>query len=834
MSDSQNSLREFYKTDVILMFASLSMNLKELKEELIEELFNSIKSTRTQCQKELDELIEHVNQNTYAYADVRAQNQDLLITIFKLKNKLQIVNKGKTVNTKFDKFETSGTLIYVTSLPKNISVKVKKVSNTKVNTDRSKPVTSYLTPKNEQSVESFNSIRRPKSKDTKSKDIVLKNKNTKRPSAHVRKMSSSVSIDSIKHETMHSNVCQLNVSVLSTKTVNAVNDGSNIVYVSCGKDVFLLSHKKCVAHYASLSRNSSVKTALFTTHIAAKYKNLGATSVVAKSRLSVAKTTTATNKVSIVLPLSSDSSQSRKLSNYMKNKIATSRKWQKWFKTNNVLIGQPRAKLLNHSLMKQRVWMLEAYDWQYSIAKKFHLEIHGNSLGHNLFSVEQFCNEDLEVDFRSNTCCVWNLEGDDLLTGSRDLNLYTISIFEMAASSPVCLMSRATSTKSWLWHHRLSQLNFGTINQLMSKDLVDGLPKFKYNKDHLCSACEQGKSKKASFPPKLVPRTESKLKLLHMDLSGPMRVADEAQDMIIDFINQVQRNLKAQILMIQTDNGTKFKNEKLQAFYAKLGIVHKTSIAHTPQQNGVVQRRNQTPVEATRTMLIFSKTPEFLWAKAIATACFTQNHSIVHTQYNKTPYELIRGRKSNIQYLHVFGSLCYPTNDRDDLRKIKLKADIGIFIGYSETRNKLHEFSRFIRRLSVPSKTDLDNLFGPLYEEYYAISSPELSDNSAANTLDNDNTSSTSSINVEEDEAPQIVSSSAEQAANKPNSPVLKENADEFVQKDVVDFDGKVFLMHLQLLCSKKLSHLQHIKIYQICTSFIKNIAQVISRLRII
>ncbi|GJS92805.1 integrase, catalytic region, zinc finger, CCHC-type containing protein [Tanacetum coccineum] len=131
----------------------------------------------------------------------------------------------------------------------------------------------------------------------------------------------------------------------------------------------------------------------------------------------------------------------------------------------------------------------------------------------------------------------------------------------------------------------------------MSKDLVDGLSKFKYNKDHLCSACEQGKSKKAPLPSKLVPSTESKLELLHMDLCGPMRVAsmngkkyilvivdaysrytwvyflctkDEAPNMIIDFINQVQRNLKAQNLTTRTDNGTEFKNEKLQAFYAKL------------------------------------------------------------------------------------------------------------------------------------------------------------------------------------------------------------------------------------------------------------------------
>ncbi|GKD83968.1 retrovirus-related pol polyprotein from transposon TNT 1-94, partial [Tanacetum coccineum] len=326
-----------------------------------------------------------------------------------------------------------------------------------------------------------------------------------------------------------------------------------------------------------------------------------------------------------------------------------------------------------------------------------------------------------------------NLEGDDLLTSSRDSNLYTISTSEMAASSLVYLISRATSIKSWLWYCRLSHLNFGTINQLTSKDLVDWLSKLKFNKDHLCSACEQGKIKQASLSPKLFPSTEFKLELLHMDLYGPMRVAsingkkyilvivddysrytwvyflrakDEAPNMIIDFINQVQRNLKAQILTIRTYNETEFKNEKLWAFYAKLGIVHKTSIARTPQQNGV-------------------------------------NCSIVHTRYNKTPYELIRGRKPNIQYIHVFGSLCYPINDCDDLRKMKPKADIAMA---SECNHLEPEINYMNCQASsedsqlVPSKVDLDNLFSPLYEEYYATNSLEVSDNSTANTLDNENT----------------------------------------------------------------------------------------------
>ncbi|GJR41330.1 retrovirus-related pol polyprotein from transposon TNT 1-94 [Tanacetum coccineum] len=150
----------------------------------------------------------------------------------------------------------------------------------------------------------------------------------------------------------------------------------------------------------------------------------------------------------------------------------------------------------------------------------------------------------------------------------------------------------------------------------------------------------------------------------------------------------VQGNLTichAQILKIRTDNGTEFKNEKLRSFYAKLGIIHHMSIAQTPQQNGVVKRRNRTLVEAARTMLIFSKTLEFLRAEAIATACFTQNRFIVHTRYNKTPYELIRVRKPSVQYFHVFGSLYYPINNHDDLGKMKPKANIGIFIGYSES-----------------------------------------------------------------------------------------------------------------------------------------------------
>ncbi|GJX32331.1 retrovirus-related pol polyprotein from transposon TNT 1-94 [Tanacetum coccineum] len=127
-----------------------------------------------------------------------------------------------------------------------------------------------------------------------------------------------------------------------------------------------------------------------------------------------------------------------------------------------------------------------------TISRVYYIE----GLGHNLFSVGQFCDSNLEVAFRQHTCFIRNLEVVDLLTGSRGNNLYTLSLGDMMASSPICLLSKASKTKSWLWHRRLSYLNFGAINHLARHGLVRGLPKLKFEKDHLCSACPMGKSKK--------------------------------------------------------------------------------------------------------------------------------------------------------------------------------------------------------------------------------------------------------------------------------------------------------------------------------------------------
>ncbi|GJR57965.1 retrovirus-related pol polyprotein from transposon TNT 1-94 [Tanacetum coccineum] len=225
--------------------------------------------------------------------------------------------------------------------------------------------------------------------------------------------------------------------------------------------------------------------------------------------------------------------------------------------------------------------LLQAYDRAVLSAHQFFQQVLGtvrfrnDQLAAIMGYVSQIRDSDLEVTFRKHTSFVCDLEGVDLLTGSRGTNLYTLPLEDMMKSSPIYLLSKASKTKSWLWHRRLSHLNFGTINNLAKQGLVRGLPKLKYEKDHLCSACSLGKSKKRTHKPKSEDSIQEKLYLLHMDLYGPMRVESI--------------NGKKYILVIVDDYS----------------------------------------------------------------------------------------RKPDLKYFHVFGAMCYPTNDSKDLGKLKPKADIS-------------------------------------------------------------------------------------------------------------------------------------------------------------
>nr|GFC50895.1 retrovirus-related Pol polyprotein from transposon TNT 1-94 [Tanacetum cinerariifolium] len=217
-------------------------------------------------------------------------------------------------------------------------------------------------------------------------------------------------------------------------------------------------------------------------------------------------------------------------------------------------------------------------------------------LNHNLFFVGEFCDVDLEVAFRKSTCYIHDLKGNDLLTGSRGTDLYSITLQNTNSPNPICLMAKATSSQAWLWHRRLSHLNFDTINLLSKNDIVVGLPKLKFIKYHLCSSCELRKAKRKSFHSKLTPSSKRRLHLLHMDLCGPMHVAsinrkryvlvivddysrytwthflrskDETPEVLIEFLQLVQRGLQAQERVVRTDKGTEFLNQTLHAYFVE-------------------------------------------------------------------------------------------------------------------------------------------------------------------------------------------------------------------------------------------------------------------------
>ncbi|GJX72753.1 retrovirus-related pol polyprotein from transposon TNT 1-94 [Tanacetum coccineum] len=366
------------------------------------------------------------------------------------------------------------------------------------------------------------------------------------------------------------------------------------------------------------------------------------------------------------------------------------------------------------------------------------------------------------VAFCKHTCYIRDLEGVDLLKGSRGSNLYTLSLEDMMLSSPICLLSKASKTKSWLWHRRLSHLNFDTITTLAKQGLVCGLSILKFQKDHLCFACALGKSNKHTHKPKAEDSTQEKLYLLHMDLCGPIRIQsiigrkyilviiddysrftwvkflrskDEVPEFMIKFLKMIQVRLNATVQNIRTDNGTKFVNQTLRAYCEDVKISHQTSVARSSQQNS---------------------------AEAVATACYTQNRSLIRKRHNNNPYELIHDKKPELSYLHVFGALCYPTNDSDVLGKLKPKADIEIFIAMASKQFSSRPGPQLLNpriislglMLNPPSPT---LVMSPV-PAVVALKPTDLTGTPSSTTIDQDEPSPSTSQTPQETKSPVIPS----------------------------------------------------------------------------
>nr|GEX07668.1 retrovirus-related Pol polyprotein from transposon TNT 1-94 [Tanacetum cinerariifolium] len=201
----------------------------------------------------------------------------------------------------------------------------------------------------------------------------------------------------------------------------------------------------------------------------------------------------------------------------------------------------------------------------------------------------------------------------------------------------------------------------------------------------------------------------------------PALLQDEALDFIIKFLKMILVRLTVLVRRIRIDNGTEFVNQTLRDYYEEVGISHETSVARSLQQNGVVKRRNCTLIEAARTMLIYAQASLFLWAEVVATACFTQNRSIIRLRHGKTPYELLHNKLLDLSFFHVFGALCYLTNDSNNLGKLQPKADIGIFIGYAPTKKAFRIYNRRSRRIIEIIHVDFDELTSMAFEHHTMV-----------------------------------------------------------------------------------------------------------------
>ncbi|KAJ9546442.1 hypothetical protein OSB04_018985 [Centaurea solstitialis] len=302
-----------------------------------------------------------------------------------------------------------------------------------------------------------------------------------------------------------------------------------------------------------------------------------------------------------------------------------------------------------------------------------------DGLKHNLISVSQLCDNGMDVLFKMKFCVMYKADTlVEVMRANRRGDLYPMCFDTSEAKEEICLISSVKSEKAWLWHIRFCHLNFHTLDKLVRLKLVKGLPNIKFEKEHLCAACEMGKLRRSSHKTKSDPSYDKPLQMLHVDLCGPIAVQSlGGKKYIMVLVDEFSRKSS------RSDNGTEFKNAAVEEYLASVGITHNFLAPRTPQQNGVVERKNRTLVEAARTMLNASGLSLTFWAEAVSAACFTQNRSLVVKRFEKTPYQLLHNKRPNVKFFHVFGCKCYVLNDREPIGKFNPKGDDVIFLGYS-------------------------------------------------------------------------------------------------------------------------------------------------------
>ncbi|GKB56217.1 putative ribonuclease H-like domain-containing protein, partial [Tanacetum coccineum] len=356
-----------------------------------------------------------------------------------------------------------------------------------------------------------------------------------------------------------------------------------------------------------------------------------------------------------------------------------------------------------------------------------------NELKFNLFSVSQMCDKKNYVLFTDTECLVLSPnfklpdESQILLKIPKKDNMYSFDMKNIIPKETLtCIAAKATSDESMLWHRRLGYINFKNINKLVKDNLVRGLPTKRFENDQTCVACLKGKQHRASCKSKVLNLITKPLFMLHMDLFGPTFVSslmhkkyclvvtddysrftwvfflttkDETSEILKNFIKEIENLVDKKVKIIRSDNGTEFKNKVMDDFCREKGIKREYSVARTPQQNGVAERRNRTLIDAARTMLADSKLPTTFWAEAVSIACYVQNRVLVVKPHNKTPYELFRGFKPALSFMRPFGCHVTILNTLDSLGKFDGKSDEGFFVGYSLSSKAFRVYNTRTRRV---------------------------------------------------------------------------------------------------------------------------------------
>ncbi|WVZ85473.1 LOW QUALITY PROTEIN: hypothetical protein U9M48_032396 [Paspalum notatum var. saurae] len=339
-----------------------------------------------------------------------------------------------------------------------------------------------------------------------------------------------------------------------------------------------------------------------------------------------------------------------------------------------------------------------------------------DSLKFNLLAVGQLCDLGFQCLFKPNEVIVSKIDGgEEVFKGFRHNNLCLVNFNSKNANLQACLFSK--NSMGWLWHRRLAHVRMSTLKKIMKKDLVRGLKDITFEKDKLCSACQAGKQVANTHPSKTFMSTSRPLELLHMDLFDPTTYTSidgnnygfvivddfsrytwvyfledktEVAHVFSKFAKRAQNKFNTSIVKIRSNNGREFDNTNIEEYCDEVGIKHEFSATYTPQQNGVVERKNITLITLARSMLDEYGTSEKFWAEAINTACYASNRLYPHPLLDKTLYELLNGRKPNISYFRVFGYKCYIYKKRQHLGK---RCDIGFLLGYSSKSKAYRVFN---------------------------------------------------------------------------------------------------------------------------------------------